>query len=205
MKKNIFWLISIILLVSCKPDEPKAKYVYELNPHYSWGYAEYYGAFYADYNNSNNVLSLSLFSDSLTLTNTGELNGLGQYLYIEDIFVPGNVKYLAEGTYKSSESGEPFTFYPGRQFPVDEVKVNVGAFMYYFEKNKSFTAMKHISRGSFTVKITDLKHIVDCDFVLSDSSKVTGSFVDNLRHIDFSSQAVDVPRHKVKLPLSAIR
>ncbi len=201
MKQIIFCLISIILLVSCTPDEPKAKYVYELNPNYSWGYAEYYGQFYADYKNTNNVLSLSLFSDSLALTNNGELAGLGQYLYIEDIFVPNNIKYLAEGTYNSSESGEPFTFYPGQQFPVDDVKINVGAFLYYFEKNKSFTAMKHISRGSFTVKITDLKHIVDCDFVLSDSSKVTGTFTDTLPHFDFSSQIVELPRHKVKLPL----
>lgn len=197
MKRTLYFLIAILLFVSCKPDEPKVKYVYEPNPHYKWGYAEFYGAFYDDYNIKNNVLALSLFSDSLKV-NEGNLTGLGQYLYIEDIFVPSNDTILPAGKYVSSESGEPFTFYPGRQFPVDVLKIDVGAFMYYIEKNKSFTAMKQVSRGSFTVKITDSIHTIDCDFVLSDSTKVTGSFTDTLPHFDFTSHPAGVPRHKIK-------
>jgi len=200
MKRTVYFLIAIVLLVSCKTDEPKAKYVYEPNPHYKWGYAEFYGAFYANYNINNSVLSLSLFSDSLDVKE-GDLTGLGQYLYVEDIFVPANDTILPEGKYVSSGSGEPFTFYPGEQFPVDEFKIDIGAFMYYIEKNKSFTAMKHVSRGSFTVKIADSKHTIECDFVLSDSSKVTGSFTDTLPHFIYTSHPVGVKRHKIKMLL----
>ena len=198
MKLFLKILTITFLLTACKPDEPVAKYQYEANPSYSWGYAEYYGPFYADYENKNNVLSLSLFTDSLTVKD-GNLSGLGQYLYIEDIFVPADSIVLPEGKYVSSSTGEAYTFYPGEQFPVDEFKIDVGSFLYYIEKNKSFTVQRHVSRGSFTVKITDSKHIINCDFVLSDSTKITGSFTDTIPHFDFSSHPVGVRRHKIKI------
>jgi len=198
MKNTLFLALIVFVVGSCTRYEPSLKYKYEVNPHYSWGYAEYYGAYYSDYKNTNNVLSLSLFSDSLKV-NDGNLSGLGQYLYIEDIFIPADSIILPEGKYEASESGKPFTFYPGRKFPVDDYKIDVGAFLYYIEKNKSFTAMKQVSRGSFTVKITDSKHTITCDFVLSDSSNVTGSFTSELPHFDMSTQPASAPRHKLKI------
>jgi hypothetical protein len=200
MKLLLKILTVSFLLTACKPDEPTAKYQYEANPIYSWGYAEFYGPYYTDYNNKNNVISLSLFTDSLAVID-GNLSGLGQYLYIEDIFVSANDTILPEGKYVSSASGEAFTFYPGEQFPVDEFKIDVGSFLYYIEKNKNFTVQRHVSRGSFTVKRTDLKHTINCDFVLSDSSKITGSFTDTVPHFDFSSHPAGVRRHKIKFTL----
>lgn len=201
--KLLFKILTVlILLTACKPDEPVAKYVYEAKPHYSWGYAEYFGAYYADYKNTNNVLSLSLFSDSLKLNDAAELTGLGQYLYIEDIFLPSTNVILPEGDYVSSTSEEPFTFYPGQKFPVDDVTIDVGAFLYYSEKNKSFTVMKHVVRGLFNVKIADNKHTITCDFVLSDSSKVEGSFTGELPHVDQSTTVFQrASRHRVKFPM----
>lgn len=195
-------LIFAFLITACKPDEPVAKYQYETKPHYSWGYVDYFGAYYADYKNTNNVLSLSLFSDSLKVNDAGELEGLGQYLYVEDIFVSPPSIFLPEGDYVSSTSEKPFTFYPGVKYPVDDVTVNVGTYMYYIEKNKSFTTMKHVSRGTFNVKIVDNKHVITCNFVLSDSSKVEGTFTGELPHIDRSIEVIaETPRQKLKLPL----
>lgn len=197
MKQFVVFLLSAIILVACKPDEPKAKYVYEAKPHYNWGYAEFYGPYYSDYKITNNIIALSLFSDSLKVSKAGELSGLGQYLSIEDIFVPSDINYLPEGTYISSKSGLPFTFYPGEQFPVDELKIGVGANLFYFEKNKAFTIKKYISRGSFNVKISENKHTINCNFVLSDSSKVEGTFTDTLPHFDFSLTKMNGSRRKI--------
>jgi len=197
MKKLFVFFIPVLFFLSCKTDDPALKYTYETNPHYSWGYAEYFGSYYADYNNNNNVLSLSLFSDSLYVTN-GNLSGLGQYLYIEDIFVPSDSIILPAGNYVSSELGEPFTFYPGRQYPVDDLKIDVGAFLYYIEKNKNLTVIKQVSKGSFTVKIIGSQRKIDCNFVLSDSSKVTGSFSNTLPHYNSSLQPAGVRRHKIR-------
>jgi hypothetical protein len=188
MKRIILFFTVAITLLSCKPDEPIATYIYEAKPHYDKGYAEFYGPYYEQFNIKNNVVSLSLFSDSLQISDEGELSGLGQYLTIDDIFVPEGVEYLAEGEYVADSTSKPFTFYHGQNFKVDDLKIDVGASLYYFEKNKNFSVKKHISRGSFTVKITDSKHIITCNFVLSDSSKVEGSFSDTLPHIDYSTQ-----------------
>lgn len=195
-------LTLVFVLTACKPDEPVAKYQYEAKPHYSWGYVEYFGAYFADYKNTNNVLSLSLFSDSLKLNDKAELSGLGQYLYVEDIFVSPSNMILPEGDYVSSTSEKPFTFYPGQKYPVDDVTVDIGAFMYFIEKNKSFTAMKHVTHGSFNVKIIDNKHVITCNFVLSDSSKVEGTYTGELPHVDRSNAIFEeAPRHRVKLAL----
>ncbi len=197
MKKILILPIVILLFAACKPDEPSIKYGYEENPHYSWGYAEYYGPYYDEYKIENNVLSLSLFSDSLKVVE-GSLSGIGQYLYVEDIFIPKDSVLLPVGKYSSSSSGAAFTFYPGEQFPIDEMKIDVGAFLYYIEKNKTYTTQKHLSRGSFTVKIINSKYKIDCDFVLSDSSKVTGSFTETLPHFDSSTHPKGTTRHKIK-------
>lgn len=175
----------IFALVACGSDEPKALYKYELNPAYGYGYAEFFGPWNANYNNPNNVIALSLFTDSLTI-NDGNLGGLGQYLFIEDIFVPNNLNYLPEGTYTASESEKAFTFLPGKKFNVDGFLIDTGAFLLYLEKNTNFSTQKFISKGTFTVKITDVIHKIDFDLVLSDSSKVKGSYNDTLPHIDSS-------------------
>ena len=197
MKRIILFFTVAITFLSCKPDEPIAKYIYEAKPHYNKGYVEFYGPYYDQFNIKNNVVSLSLFSDSLKISDEGELSGLGQYLTIDDIFVPDGVDYLAEGEYVADSTSKPYTFFHGQNFKVDDIKIDVGASLYYFEKNKNFSVKKHISRGSFTVKITDSKHIITCNFVLSDSSKVEGSFSDTLPHFDFSLPTMDGIRRKV--------
>lgn len=186
IKRLSIAIFSLFLLAACGTDEPKATYKYELNPNYGYGYAEFFGAWNADYNNPNNVVSVSLFTDSLGITNDGDLTGQGQYLFIENIFVPNTSNYLAEGTYTASESEAAFTFLPGKKFDVDGFLIDTGAFMLYLEKNSNFTTQKFISRGTFTVKITDVLHKIDFDLVLSDSSKVKGTYNDTLPHIDSS-------------------
>src|SRR5665647_2652906 len=100
---KILFLLLTILQVSCKNGEPIQPYTYETNPHYSWGYAEFYGAYYADQGikNLNNTFSISLFSDSLKLTNEGALAGYGQYLFLEDVFVSPLTTKLSIGKYLS--------------------------------------------------------------------------------------------------------
>lgn len=197
MRYLIFLLSVFLTFIACDPIDPSQKYQYESKPAYTWGYAQYFGAFYADYNNLNPNFSVSLLSDSLYVNNSGELAGLGQYLYIEDIFAPIGSTTLPAGTYKADSTGKPFTFYPGVEFKVDDYKINTGAYIYYFEKKQAFTAMKHISSGYFTVQIAENKHIINCKFTLSDSSKIEGSYADTLLHLDYSRPDLEeVPRKK---------
>lgn len=195
IKRLSIAIFSLLVLTACGTDEPKATYKYELNPKYGYGYAEFFGAWNADYNNPNNVIAISLFTDSLSITDEGDLAGLGQFLFIENIFVPNTYNYLVDGTYTASESEAPFTFLPGKKFDVDGFLIDTGAFMLYLEKNNNFSTQKFISRGTFTVAITDVMHKIDFDLVLSDSSKVKGSFNDTLPHINSSiSRALNVPK-----------
>ncbi|HEY6915883.1 MAG TPA: hypothetical protein VI413_14490, partial [Paludibacter sp.] len=84
---NLLILFFAIILTSCNGGEPPLPYTYNANPKYTWGYAEYFGKEYATYGINNNIFSLSLFSESLSIDSTGSLIGTGQYLFLEDIYV----------------------------------------------------------------------------------------------------------------------
>jgi len=186
-KKNIIvFLLLFLALNSCKTNDPEIKYQYNTNPSYTWGYAEFYGAYYADFNIANNVVSLSLFSDSLYLNDQGELDGLGQYLFLEDIFISPNDTILPAGEYKIADNGNPLTFYKGEEFKVDEVKYNIGSYILYIEKNTLFTVQRFISGGSFKVSNQGNTQQISCDFTLSDSTKIKGNFSAELPYFDQS-------------------
>ena len=132
------------------------------------------------------MVSLSLFSDSLYLNDQSELEGLGQYLFLEDIFISANDTILPIGEYIIANNGSPLTFYKGEEFKVDDVKYNIGSFVLYVEKNKLFTVQRFISGGSFKVSNQGDNQQITCDFTLSDSTKIKGSFNAELPYFDQS-------------------
>lgn len=177
----------ISLLLSCKDGDPIPPYVYNANPHYAWGYAEFYGAYYANKGFKNNTLTVSLFSDSLTLTDKGELVGYGQYLFLEDVFVAPSEVYLLEGKYTINETGNPFTVFAGMNDTIDSEVYTIGAYITYYEENATKSKIKLISKGTFDVKvINDTIYNIVCDFKTSDSLQLKGSFEAVLPHFDQS-------------------
>ncbi len=187
--KNFTLLILIFvgLLISCNGGQPNQAYVYEKNPQYTWGYAEFYGAYYANYGNKNNVLTISLFTDSLKINNSGTLTGLGQYLLLEDVFVSPIDTILPAGNYTVNNSGLPFTVAPGKNDTVDNDVYTIGATISYYEENTSKSTLKLISSGSFTVSLlNDNLYTISCNFKTSDSLELKGSFTGTLPHYDQS-------------------
>lgn len=175
------------LLLSCKGSEPYMPYMYNANPHYAWGYAEFYGAYYAGYGINNNTFSLSLFSDSLKLTDKNELVGNGQYLFLEDVFVSPLTTKLPEGKFIINQTANPFTVFAGKNDTVDNEVYTIGAFITYYEENASRSKIKLISKGSFDVKmLNDTVYNITCDFKTSDSLQLKGSFETVLPHYDQS-------------------
>ncbi len=199
MKNLIFVLLfSSVLFVSCKTNDPALEYKYNTNPTYSWGYAEFYGPYYSEYMNDNNVISLSLFSDSLLVDSTGSLDGIGQYLFLEDIFISPTDTILPDGVYEISKSEAPFTVAPGEKFKADNNEYVIGASIYFIEKKSNFSVQKLISRGSFTVESMNNTKYIDFNFVLTDSTKLKGKFSTELPHFD---QSIATPPSSVRKKL----
>lgn len=187
---SLFFLV----MVSCQRPEV-AEYVYEKNPQYGWGYVEFWGPYYAQYGNMNHVLSVHLFTDSLEVNaENSNLVGFGQYLMLEDVFVHPTDSILPEGVYTVSESGEPFTLAPGEQVVFDNEKYDVGALIYYMERNNDFSTRKWISSGTMTVQYTSNKFRIICDFILSDGQELKGTFQQELPHFDMSEINQGAPR-----------
>jgi hypothetical protein len=189
MKKVHFLiLLSSCLLASCNNYEPTSLYVYNANPLYTWGYAEFYGAYYEQYGIKNNTISLSLFSDSLKVNDQNVLEGTGQYLFLEDVFVSPTDTLLPDGIYKISktEAADPMTFYAGQNDTIDSEVYPIGAYISYYEENTAKSTYKLISDGTFTVSRRGTNYSITCDFVTSDSLKLKGSFNAILPHIDQS-------------------
>ncbi|OIP82265.1 MAG: hypothetical protein AUK44_08080 [Porphyromonadaceae bacterium CG2_30_38_12] len=199
MKSFLLAFIVLLLLHACVGNDPAPKFAYEANPAYTGGYVEFFGPYYAEYKNNNNVISLSIWSDSLHVNDQETLVGFGQFLSIEDIFVSPTSHFLPAGIYRASESGEAFTFYPGKKIEVDAMSINTGAFIYYFEKIVKYDIQKYIANGSFEVSIAEGKHTIKCNFTLADSTKITGVYSDSLLHFDQSTIPAGATRTKLKL------
>lgn len=190
--------ILVLFLTSCNYDDNDIKYSYESTPVYTKGYADYFGKYFANRGNYNEVISLNLLTDELMVNSSGQLAGVGQYLYIEDIFLPDGTTYLAEGDYIASKSEEAFTFLPGEKFKVDDFSINTGAYLYYKEKNSNYSTFKFITRGTMHVSIAAGLHTISCDLVLSDSSHVKGSFTAELPHLNSSGDQNSI-RQKISI------
>lgn len=180
-------LAFICLLASCKGNEPNPLYVYEQNPHYSSGYAEYFGAYYGGENgNLNNVISLSLFSDSLRVTNEGGLVGYGQYLFLEDIFIAPTLTTLPSGTYTLNDTGLERTVTPGINDTIDDEVYTLGATITYYESDAAKSILKRITEGTFKLTRVGINYTIVCDFKTSDNKELKGSFSSQLQYFDES-------------------
>lgn len=173
---NLFILLIAFFVVSCKGTDPTPPYVYEANPHYSFGYAQFFGEYYNDFGNTNNVISLSLFSDSLKINEQGSLEGTGQYLFLEDVFIASTDIFLPNGTYTISDSGLPFTISPGKNDSVDNNVYTIGSTISYYEPNMNNSKLKLITSGTLTITRPDSIYTIVCNFKTNDKKDLTGSF-----------------------------
>ena len=196
-------IIFLVLATSCKRNDKDEEYKYATSAEFSWGYAQFYGEYYGDVNINKNVVSLSLFTDSLKINDNGKLAGFGQYLFLEDIFSALTDTVLPQGTYNISDSHDAFTIAKGEIVEIDGLKYNVGAFVYFIEKNALFSKLEPIIDGNFTLNYNESKYYMMFDFLLSDSSRFTGRLnFKTLPFIDESEQYKSgVPRQKLGLEL----
>ncbi|MFT3752319.1 MAG: hypothetical protein QM800_05390 [Paludibacter sp.] len=187
---KLLFFFAFTLLLACNGGEPPLPYTYNANPRYTWGYAEYFGKEYADFGIDNNIISLSLFSDSLSIDSTQSLVGIGQYLFLEDIFVSPTGKFLPDGTYTVDTTGLPFTVSPGRIDTVGTEMFPIGATISYYEENTSKSKLLYVTSGNFVVATSILNdttyYTINCDFRTNDKKALKGSFNGQLIHFDES-------------------
>ena len=202
MKKlSLFIFLFATFLTSCGGGQLNSSLVYEKNPQYSWGYAEFFGNYYTNYGNKNNVLSISLFTDSLKVNQLGSLTGLGQYLFLEDVFQAPADTLLRVGTYQVSDSGLPFTVAPGKNDTVDNEVYPIGAYISYYEYNTANSTLKIIKSGSFTVSLSGNIYSIACNFKTSDNQDLKGNFTATLPHID---QSLATPKSGIRKKLTYV-
>jgi hypothetical protein len=181
----------VCMLLSCKGGDPTLPYAYNANPRYTWGYIEYFGTEYSKFS-PNNVFSISLFSDSLYTDSTQVLHGVGQYLFLEDVYVSPTDKLLPSGTYTINSSGLANTVFPGKNDTVGTEVFPIGATISYYEENTAKSKLKFITEGTFTVtkSVTKLitNYTITCDFKTDDKKVLKGSFTGTLGYADESLQ-----------------
>jgi hypothetical protein len=184
---NLLIVAIITFFTSCVGGQLNQQLVYEKNPQYTWGYAEFFGDYYYPENgNKNNVLSVSLFTDSMKINEVGNLTGLGQYLFLEDVFQAPTDTLLQPGTYTVNDSGLPFTVAPGKNDTVDNAVYPLGAYISYYEFNAANSTLKIITGGTCIVSISGNRYNINCNFKTSDGMDLKGNFNAVLPHIDQS-------------------
>lgn len=201
--KSIFLFAFTVLLIACKPDAPTPPYKYEQNPTFTWGFAEFYGDYYSNYDNPNFVVSLNLFSKGLDVNEENKLVGTGQYLLIEDIFSAPTDTLLPVGDYKVEETGQPFTFFGGKKFIDNRENIPSGAYIYYIEPDPTKSKIAYVTDGTMSVSVSESGvYSVQCHFTLDDKTEFKGTFTNQLLHIVHPTPAPsEIPRRKIKVTL----
>jgi len=188
---SLFLIVLLVLIASCK-HEPRLPYVYEQNPKYSYMGVNFYEQYYDGI--PNYVFSLYFYSE-LTEDNSDILIP-GQYLYIEDLFVPksrldvlqGSLKdtvltesmlfdmlkgeYKASGKVGSENFGDSLTFAPGEYFKVDSITYILGAHITYYEEDDYYSTRKLVTEGAFTIAESGIAF----DFLTDDGLTLKGSY-----------------------------
>ncbi len=185
-------LILLTVLAGCNRIEPAAPYNYEINPKLNWGYALFYGNYYQNYEIESNVLTLNLFSDKLYVNEDSELEGYGQFLVMEDVFVAQGDTLLPSGTYHlDDESGEPFTFFGGKRFKDNHNTIPSGAYLYYIEREPLRSKTAYIEAGNMTVGYDEAGYYqIIANFTLDDKTEIRVEFKGEMPHID---QTAEIP------------
>lgn len=207
MKNSLIAAILLIfILTSCEKKEPFV-YEYETNPQYTWGFVDFWGpVFYPRYGIDNNILSLNAFTDSLWLDDNRQLQGFGQYLLLDDIFVNANDTIFPEGVYQVSNSAEAFTIAAGEEYKVDDAKYDVGALIYFIEQNDSYSIRKFIIGGTMTVTRINEYTRFEFDFILDDETKLKGSYIQkDLIYYDESQINQGVVRQRAVSRLNPVK
>ncbi len=157
MKNHYLILVAIALVtMACRPVSSGSSRG-SIPREYHTAYIQSYGRCYDSV--PYNVVSLDLYSDKLSLDDSANvMTGTGYNLYLSDIFIAGST--LEPGTYRSSESAEPFTFLPGRDF---EGTPN-GLYLLYVEENK-LQSIQLLDSGTLVVKDTT-NNLLDLQFTL---------------------------------------
>jgi hypothetical protein len=198
-----FLLLLSLFATSCRRNDKDVEYKYATAGEFTWGYAQFFGKYYADYEIDNNVISMSVFTDSLFITENGELSGYGQYIFLEDIFSAPSDTILPDGTYQISDKREPFNVAKGETVEIDGLKYSTGAYVYFIEKNALFSKAEPITGGNFILKIADSRYYLLLDLILSDSISFSGRV--NYRPLPFFDESVNypsgVPRQTLKINL----
>lgn len=196
-----FLVLLMLVTTSCRRNDKDVEYKYATSGEFTWGYAQFYGKYYADYGVDKNVVSLSVFTDSLFINQEGQLAGYGQYIYLEDVFSAATDTVLKAGTYHISNIREPFNTTKGEILEIDGLKYNTGAYVYFIEKNALFTKTEPIIDGSFSLNIADSRYYMLFNLTLGDSSNFKGRV--NYKALPMFDESVNYPsgiaRKNIKL------
>lgn len=173
------------LLIACTP-ELKAPYAYNTHPNFTKGRIEFYGSYYENYNYTNNIISITLFSDSITENQSGSILGIGQELIIEDLSISPTDTVIPAGNYKVSKTKEIHTFVPGRIISANNESATVGSRIYYFEKNNKKSITGLITDGSFDISYSETTTNIVCNLVTDNNLQIKGQFKGKLKFINKS-------------------
>lgn len=129
------------------------------------GYATYYGNYYQAEGIDCNILSLDLYSPTITFDSVGRIGGTGTNVYLSDIFIQPDHKYLSRKEFCCDTTYQPFTFLAGMEYE----NHYSGAYLLNIKENGySVTLVKD---GTMTVSYNGDSTIIGFELLLDNPQK----------------------------------
>ena len=131
------------------------------------GYATYYGDYYAAEGLDAHLLSLDIYSPTITIDSAGRIGGTGTNVYLSDIFIPNDEIFMRRGEYKCDTTYKPFTFLAGMEYEGHYS----GAYLLSIKENGYSVTLVKI--GTMTVSYVSDSTIIDFELLLDNTEHTT--------------------------------
>lgn len=168
MNRRLLFILTIgivLLLASAcgsNPPEP-SQFAKRLDK----GYATYYGNYYAAEGLDAHLLSLDIYSPTITIDSAGRIGGTGTNVYLSDIFIPNDEIFMRRGEYKCDTTYKPFTFLAGIEYEGHYS----GAYLLSIKENGYSVTL--VKSGTMTVSYVSDSTIINFELMLDNPGRTT--------------------------------
>ena len=160
------------------------------------GYAVFYGNYYSAEGINRNVLSLDIYSPTITIDSLGRIGGTGTNVYLSDIFIDTADTLMRRGEYKTDTTYLSYTFLAGIEYE----NHYSGAYLLNIKDNGYDVTL--VKSGTMTLSYSGDSTIIDFSLLLDNANRTvyTGQYRGILPYyIPASQEDAKIIRHNKRV------
>lgn len=149
---------------TCQATVGQANYIFSMS--YAYNYGDLYET-------GNNIFGMYLLENTLSVNDSGNLDGTGTLIYL-DFNMPITQNSLIAGSFSAANSGELNTFFPGEIIDYKGESLAIGTRITTFGTNSGTTTLA--TDGNYTITAQGSNFVIEGDLTLENNEIIHFSY-----------------------------